>query len=99
MKTSLFLTFVTIMLSEFAFTQSNLENLEKYWSYRDRLRKNFLKIGDQDGESIPMTCRRIDWAFQNQDNSPWPDASAIYYSDATIYLGHYLTRIPRIEAR
>ncbi len=86
-----FLLFVIYIFSAtFTFCQSPIENLEKYWTYRDRLRKNFLKIGDQAGESIPMTARRVDWAFSGQDASPWPDARAVYYSDATIYLGHYI---------
>ncbi len=28
------------------------------------------------------------WTFGDQDASHWPDANAIYYSDATIYLEH-----------
>jgi hypothetical protein len=70
--------------------QTSEDNIGKYWTYRDRLRKNFLKIGTLPGESIPMTARRIDWAFSGQGASPWPNASAVYFSDATIYLGHYI---------
>lgn len=82
------LLILTLQLPTLA--QTPEENLSKYWNYRDRLRKNFLKIGSLPGESIPMTARRVDWAFSGQDASPWPDASAVYYSDATIYLGHYI---------
>lgn len=88
MKAVLF--FLSILTTSSFIGQTSSDNLNKYWSYRDRIRKNFLKIGDLAGESIPMTARRVDWAFSGQDASPWPDASAIYYSDATIYLGHYI---------
>jgi hypothetical protein len=90
MQKSLLNLIVTLLISNLAHSQSAQENMNKYWTYRDRLRKDFLKIGNLDGESIPMTSRRIDWAFQNQNDSPWPEASAVYYSDATIYLGHYI---------
>ncbi len=66
------------------------ENSEKYWGYRDRLKKNFLKIGNLPGESIPMSARAIGYCY---DQAPLIDGrkpSRIYYGDATIYLGHYL---------
>lgn len=65
--------------------QQDETNLDKYWTYRDRFRKNFIKVGNGHGESIPITTRRINWAH-SQDQS----SSALYWSDATIYLGHYL---------
>ena len=65
--------------------QQDETNLDKYWTYRDRFRKNFIKVGNTDGESIPITTRRINWAH-SQDQS----SGALYWSDATIYLGHYL---------
>jgi hypothetical protein len=65
--------------------QQDETNLDKYWTYRDRFRKNFIKVGSDQGESLPITTRRINWSHsQNQSNS------ALYWSDATIYLGHYL---------
>jgi hypothetical protein len=90
MKKRKLILFCLSLIAMISQSQTNQENLDKYWSYRDRLRKDFLKIGNEKGESIPMTSRRIDWAFQNQNDSPWPNASAVYFSDATIYLGHYL---------
>ncbi len=46
-----------------AVCQTPDENLDKYWKYRDRLRKDFLKIGDDHGESIPMSARSIGFAY------------------------------------
>ena len=85
----LFLTF--FHSSIFLFGQLSNQNLEKYWAYRDRLRKNFVKIGSNPGESVPMSARSIGFAYQNapmDENENRP--SRIYYTDATIYLGHYL---------
>jgi hypothetical protein len=65
--------------------QQDETNLDKYWTYRDRFRKNFIKVGNGHGESLPITTRRINWAH-SQDQS----SGALYWSDATIYLGHYL---------
>lgn len=50
-------TFLTIILlfigsSVFAQTDSILQN--KYWSYRDRFKKLFVKVGDDPGESLPF---------------------------------------------
>jgi hypothetical protein len=73
------------------FCQSSVDNIEKYWSYRDRLRKNFMRIGNNPGESIPMSARSIGFAFAGaplNENELRP--SRVYYTDATIYLGHYL---------
>lgn len=86
MKKLLFLwLFVLCVYSPNAFSQSNQSIADKYWTYRDRFRKNFIKIGDGQGESIPACARRVQWAHgADQTNA------ALYWSDATIYLGHYL---------
>jgi hypothetical protein len=86
MKKLLFLwLFVLCIYSPNAISQSNQSIADKYWTYRDRFRKNFIKIGDGQGESIPACARRVQWAHgADQTNS------ALYWSDATIYLGHYL---------
>jgi hypothetical protein len=67
--------------------QSEIDNLNKYWAYRDRLRKNFLKVGSDQGESIPMSARSIGFPYSGSDAS----TSRVYWQDATIYLGHYLS--------
>jgi hypothetical protein len=71
--------------------QTSEENLNKYWKYRDKLRKDFLKVGFEAGNSIPMCARAIGFAYSgaplnDEDLKP----SRIWYQDANIYLGHYL---------
>jgi hypothetical protein len=89
MKHVLFMIAALLVLNSSA--QTPQENLDKYWKYRDRLRKNFLKIGDLAGESIPLSSRSIGFAYSGAPANANGDLpSRIYYQDATIYLGHYL---------
>ena len=37
--------------------QSSQENLEKYWNYRDRFKKYFVKLGSDAGEGLQLTQR------------------------------------------
>jgi hypothetical protein len=73
------------------YCQTQDENLSKYWKYRDRLRKDFTRIGSQEGNSIPICSRAIGFAYSgaplNENNEK---QSRIWYQDANIYLGHYL---------
>jgi hypothetical protein len=63
-------------------------NMQKYWNYKDRFRKDFVKIGKAQGESIPFTSRVIGMAYAGDSTG-----SRIYLTDATIYIGHYLTML------
>jgi hypothetical protein len=67
--------------------QNPEQNLEKYWQYRSRLRTNFLKIGPNAGESIPMSARSIGFPYSGGDTL----SSRVYWQDTNIYLGHYLS--------
>ncbi len=83
--------FLILFSNLFAQAQTPEENLDKYWKYRDRLRKDFLKIGNLPGESIPMSARSIGFAYSGVPaNANGDKPSRIYYQDANIYLGHYL---------
>lgn len=71
--------------------QTNELNLGKYWSYRERLRKDFVRIGPDEGMSIPASARSIGFAHADvPENASGHRPSRMYYQDATIYLGHYL---------
>ncbi len=52
-------TTATILLflsfTPFVFGQSDEENLEKYWTYRDRLLKKFMKVDAGQGGSLPFS--------------------------------------------
>jgi hypothetical protein len=85
------LTIIICFIATLGKSQTPEQNLDKYWHYRDRLRKNFLKIGPLEGESILMSARSIGFAYSGAPvNSNGNNPSRIYYQDATIYLGHYL---------
>jgi len=67
------------------------DNLPKYWAYRDRFNKDFVKIGSLSGESMLMSARSIGFAYSGADTEPDGfKPSRIYFQDATIYLGHYI---------
>lgn len=57
--------------------KSYAQNEDKYWNYRARLTSTFLKIGEQQGNSIPAANTN-----SNQNHIKW--------SDATIDLGWYI---------
>jgi hypothetical protein len=85
MKTIAILTlFISTIICQ---GQSPNENLEKYWQYRNRVTQNFLKVGSSAGESIPMSARSIGFPYSGSDTQ----TRRVYWQDATIYLGHYLS--------
>lgn len=65
------------LLPNLIFSQTNDQNLKKYWENRDRLRKFFTKIGPNQGESIIANMK--DRAH-----------NAMRWSDATTQLGFYI---------
>lgn len=68
---------VLCLLPKLSSAQSPDANLKKYWENRDRLRKFFVKIGPNQGESIPANIRD-----RTKNNMRW--------SDATSQLGWYI---------
>jgi hypothetical protein len=60
---------------------SDHEVLQKYWYYRWRLRNDFLYIGDQPGESIPISDRMT---YGNP---------GVSFGDATQLLGYYISTL------
>lgn len=42
-----------------SFGQTESENLKKYWHYRDKFRKFFIKNGTEDGAGIPILQSEI----------------------------------------
>lgn len=77
------------LLSNILLAQTDQSNLEKYWKYRHRLTKDFLHAGNDQGNSIPISARRI--GFPNYGLTPTDEVpSSFYWQDATIYLSHYI---------
>src|SRR5688572_188351 len=63
-------------LSQNLFSQGAIANLEKYWSYRERLKTEFMIVGDQPGMCMPAERRDT-------------GTKTIFWSDNTIWLGWY----------
>ncbi len=76
------------LISVVSFAQTPYRNIEKYWWYRYRLVNDFMKIGDQCGESIPATERWRQYA--DEPNSPW---DGLGWGDATQHLGNYINML------
>ena len=72
------LGFYTISL----FSQSYYDNLKKYWYYRQRFKKYFIKIGTNPGESLPMSLRGYNDSHSSHQQFDW--------GQTTIFLGEYI---------
>jgi len=59
-------------------------NHEKYWYFRHRLKTKFMKIGPEEGESLPAGIRHVD------HHPDYGDIRALDFGDGTIYLGWYI---------
>lgn len=89
MKYTLIIALLLNCCSLSLIAQTDQENLEKYWAYRDRLIKNFVHSGNNFGNSIPISARRI--GFPSGSIEMFEEtASSFYWQDGTIYLGHYM---------
>jgi hypothetical protein len=76
--------------------QNEEENLKKYWNYRDRYLKQFVKVGSNEGEGI--NCINIDNNPSNENSNvggnAFPNMQPIYgyrkWADAPANQGNYL---------
>jgi hypothetical protein len=81
------LTTILILFVRVLFAQADdQENLEKYWKYRDQLKKRFMKIGFGEGESIPSSVIIPNRQYGQVDQST---GSIIQWRDASLTLGYY----------
>jgi hypothetical protein len=84
MKKALLFLFVSIFIKD-VYCQSAQSNFNKYWFYRDRLKKRFMVEGPNQGESL--VAPRI----QRINNSAGVvDQYLYHYGDQTIQMGWYL---------
>ena len=88
------LTLICLLAAVAGYSQTPFRNTEKYWWYRYRLVNDFMKIGDQCGESIPATTR---WqkigAIDQQEE--W---DGLHWGDATQHLGKYINMLAGEQA-
>ena len=74
----LLLTITTLPI--YAQLTTDEANLQRYWSYRERFKKEFIKIGNEQGNSIPMGER----------NTYFPKLN---WGDGCVHLGYYLATL------
>lgn len=81
-----YLLLVCVFLFPFSdsFSQQSRSNHEKYWYIRNKLKNKFVRIGDQEGESLPGGIRRTHPDAVNGDKH------SLDFGDGTIYLGWYI---------
>src|ERR1043166_8200624 len=77
---------MAIGLTKSAFGQTTDELVHrKYWYYKTRLDNDFIKVGLDSGESIPVHSRGVSNATGWNDVNP-----KMAMSDATSHLGYYI---------
>lgn len=78
--------------------QTDEQNLEKYWKLRNDFRDYFVKIGSEQGASIPANALIPGGCVDNV--TPWnanlPNGGqqvfgSVHRGDGTFYIGHYLS--------
>jgi hypothetical protein len=91
MKNKILIAFLLIFFitAEYGVAQSSFaplkqKNLEMYWFYRHRLKNMFMKMGPNQGESLPAAQRNL-WLWDNQS-----DQNYLKWGDTTIDFGFYL---------
>lgn len=87
---------ILFIVSIFIFTnlsaQTDEANLEKYWKFRNNFRKNFVKIGSGNGESVPLNAYRPDWSCADftADTTDDDQSGSLKWGDAPSRIGFYL---------
>ena len=79
---------VVLFSSQMLMAQTDQQNIAKYWKFRNNFRRDFIKIGDERGESIPMASRLPIGCKNNVDGSG--DKGLLRWGDGMIFHGHYI---------
>jgi len=89
MKKALYIYLLLLFGQGVVNAQSSQTNLTKYWWYRYQLVNDFMKIGDQCGESLPAGRRNMsNWDIP--DDLPNRPTIFMDWGDATVHLGQYM---------
>lgn len=70
--------------------QSDIENLEKYWKFRYAFVEDFIKIGPNKGESLPIGARSPGVCIDNVSEWGGEEFGTLHWGDGMIRHGHYL---------
>jgi hypothetical protein len=100
-KRILYLTLLLTAISTIIQAQTPVQNLGKYWNYRERLvgtngQGGFLDVGIGQGMSLPASERnpyascKWDWYLNNNNCETRKGKGRLHWGDATIYHGYYL---------
>jgi hypothetical protein len=84
MKHIIFLIIAFLLVSIDIYSQTAQSNFNKYWFYRDRLKKRFMVEGPNQGESL--VAPRIEKLYPNKSNKQY----LYHFGDQTIQMGWYL---------
>ena len=76
-----------ICLTGGLYAQTDAINTAKYWKFRNSFRQDFVKIGPERGESIPIASRLPIGCENNVDASG--KKGMVRWADGMIFQGHY----------
>ncbi len=104
MKTILCICSLVLISLNLGFGQTDKEDLEKYWTYRDRFlgedgRGGFISIGPDQGQSLPASSRDKsrdclrDWALIQSKTERHEGNGILRWGDGTVHLGYYLAML------
>lgn len=62
---------------------------KKYWKFRNNFRRDFIKIGKEPGESIPIASR-LPISCKNNEGDGGEAKGTVRWADAMIFQGHYI---------
>lgn len=84
---------IGLMVYGLSFAQTDQINMEKYWKFRNTFREKFIKIGSNQGESLPVGAIKPHDCVDDIDNNI--DGGQVRYGemhwgDGMIRHGHYL---------
>jgi len=73
-----------------AYMQTDAKNQQKYWKFRNSFRQDFIRIGLNDGESLPMGRRGFGKCIDNTNPYVKQKYGQLYWGDGVIRHGHYI---------
>ena len=79
---------VIVIYCAIIFAQTDDLNQKKYWKFRNNFRRDFVKIGPSEGESIPIATRRPIACKDNAGDGP--NKGTVRWGDGMIFQGHYI---------
>ena len=85
------LLIIILLLPQYYYAQSPQENLEKYWNYRDRLKKYFVKLGADQGEGVMLINRCSVNHPLGSSCFPCAGVGLVKWADGVIWTGYYLS--------